>query len=96
MNFHRYVHQNSLHPDPKTKLHCTSGQIVGQIGNGIPCDSIGQSVSLSAAGSIILVGSTLCTAAWAIPMSHAGLWLITISRGIIGVVRSTSLWTSLL
>ncbi|PCH44783.1 MFS Git1p-like glycerophosphoinositol permease [Wolfiporia cocos MD-104 SS10] len=62
------------------------GEIIGQVLLGLICDRIGRKAGLVLTTLLIVVGATLCTAAYgAHEDPYTLFWLMTIGRGITGV-----------
>ncbi|WVR05689.1 hypothetical protein IAU60_002713 [Kwoniella sp. DSM 27419] len=60
------------------------GEIVGQIGVGLICDRVGRKTAMVATTMLIVIGGILATASAG--STPAGLlWMLTVSRGIVGV-----------
>jgi MFS family permease len=60
------------------------GAVVGQLGFGVVCDRIGRKIGLVSTTLLVIVGAAMCAASSG-TTPQGLLWMLVISRGIMGV-----------
>lgn len=60
------------------------GAVIGQLGFGVICDRIGRKIGLVSTTLLVIIGAAMCAASSGVtPLGL--LWMLVISRGIMGV-----------
>ncbi|KAJ2957114.1 hypothetical protein NQZ79_g7128 [Umbelopsis isabellina] len=60
------------------------GAVVGQLGFGVICDRIGRKIGLVSTTLLVIIGAAMCAASSGVTLTGL-LWMLVVSRGIMGV-----------
>lgn len=60
------------------------GAVVGQLGFGVICDRIGRKIGLVCTTLLVIIGAAMCAASSGVTPTGL-LWMLVVSRGIMGV-----------
>jgi MFS family permease len=60
------------------------GAVVGQLGFGVICDRIGRKIGLVSTTVLVIIGAAMCAASSGVTPTGL-LWMLVVSRGIMGV-----------